>query len=175
MQITVEAMTLGELIRATRGSGLAWSRYDDLQSLPKVPAVYFWAGNPVAASPCRTEAESLSSFAIDDLGAHAGDVILYIGKAAGGLYNRYRDVWPTDWLDEPEAHGHARIINRHRRRLYAAEVSTCPDQPCRPKCNGLDGPATWERRLIALHLRRTGLVPVINPGHSPGRDLVTVS
>lgn len=150
--------------RATQGSGLVWKRYDDLQSLPEIPAVYFWAGNPVAASPANPRAERLSSFAIDDLGEHADDVVLYIGKAAGGLYNRYRKVWPTGWLDEPEAHGHARIINRYRGRLYAAEASACPDQPCRPECDGFDGAATWERRLIPLHLRRTGLVPVVNGG-----------
>lgn len=164
MHITVDAMTLGGILRATQGSGLPWRCYNELRSLPRIPAVYVWAGTPEAVSIQNTGTDAPPPFAADDLGQHADNVILYIGKAAGGLYNRYRELWPGDYLDDPEAHGHARIVNRHHGRLYAAEVTACPDQPCRPECDGLDGAATWERRLLALHLRRTGLVPVINGG-----------
>jgi hypothetical protein len=161
MRITVEAMTLCEVFQATEGSGLAWRRYDEPGLLPHTPAVYLWAGSATAV-PLQP-AISDSDPAVDP-GKAADDVILYIGKTARGLYERYHALWPSDYLDSPEAHGHARIINRHRGRLYAAEASVCPDQPCRPKCDGSDGAATWERRLIALHLQRTGLVPVINGG-----------
>jgi hypothetical protein len=49
MQITVSAMTVGEIVRATENSSdLEWRRYADWRSLPDAPGVYFWAGSPVA-------------------------------------------------------------------------------------------------------------------------------
>ncbi|MEU8659052.1 hypothetical protein [Actinoplanes philippinensis] len=53
--ITVETMTLGEIIRATDGSGLTWARYDELQMLPVGPAVYFWAGAGQAIAATEQE------------------------------------------------------------------------------------------------------------------------
>lgn len=56
MQITVSAMTVGDIVRATAG-GLEWKRYGDWRSLPDRPGVYFWAGSTVAvpASPAPAE------------------------------------------------------------------------------------------------------------------------
>lgn len=133
--------------------------------------VYFWAGSPVAilVDPASAEEPALpgslpADFVNEDLDKYAEDVILYIGKGNPSLRVRQRKVWPGQQEDVPGEHGHTRIINRHRGRLYAAEVVACPDQPCRPTCDGHDGAETWERRLLALHLHRTGLVPVINGG-----------
>jgi hypothetical protein len=170
MQITVSAMTAGDIVRATAGSGLEWKPYSDWYSLPDRPGAYFWAGSPVAvpANPAPAEEPALpASLPADlvhrDIDKDAEDVILYIGKAHGSLRKRHNQVWPGQG-DVPGEHGHTRIVNRHGGRLYAAEVAVCPDQPCRPQCDGSDGPETWERRLLTLHLYRTGLVPVINGG-----------
>lgn len=170
MQITVSAMTVGDIMRATAGSGLEWKRYGDWRSLPYRPGAYFWAGSPVAvpASPAPAEETAMpasppADLVHRDLDTYAEDVILYIGKANPSLRVRHSKVWPGQG-DVPGDHGHTRIINRHGGRLYAAEVAVCPDQPCRPACDGSDGAETWERRLLALHLYRTGLVPVINGG-----------
>ena len=167
MHITVSAMTVGDIVRATAGSGLEWKRYSDWRFLPDRPGAYFWAGSPVAVTAPAEEAAVPASLPADpvhrDLGTYAEDVVLYIGKANPSLRVRHNKVWPGQG-DVPGDHGHTRVINRHGGRLYAAVVAGCPGQPCQPACDGSDGAETWERRLLALHLHRTGLVPVINGG-----------
>lgn len=162
MQITVDAMTLREML--TAADALEWRRFDALNDVPRERCVYFWAGSATAIPAGQWR--PLVPFDPAKLGDVADDVVLYIGSASGdsGLRGRLSGLWPRDLSGDAASHGHATVMNRHDGRLYAAIVESCPDEPCQEKCDGTDGARTWERRLTILHLLRTGIVPVVNGG-----------
>jgi hypothetical protein len=78
------------------------------------------------------------------------DAVVYIGKATSGLRKRLR-LEVALKHDEDET-GHSRTVNALDAHPHYAACSDPADA------------STWERSLLQLHLRMTGLVPVINGG-----------